>query len=162
VLAELLRLCGAIGVTLTTVAYAPSAARFLLQWSQLDPTMVTFVVFWLIFLTGVVSFRLLLKHCISVFAWERVYPASQLGGLLLGTARGIWWAAVMLVALRSSQVERLQTYVERSMLGGPFAEASQQLIDGACGYMLSDSEQRSGSLFPPVINHASHSRQRAR
>ncbi len=150
VLTELLSLVGAVSVTALTVNYGEVIAHRLLQWFQFDPTVATFLLFWLIFLSAALAVRFVLKHITELIAWERLHWVGQMIGLVLGAARGFWWSAVIVVALSSAGIEQLKGSVESSLLGAPYSEMAHRMLEEASSYVPGASARRDNALFPPA------------
>lgn len=150
VIAELLGLAGAVATVSMSINYSGLVMSWVQPWWQFDPTLGAFLMFWLLFLICTLTVRALAKAATQLVKWERVHWLVQSIGLLLGAARGAWWAAFLLVALTSSGVMYLRDAVERHSVIGPAAlelarDGLKRVADALPG-----AAHQTDRLIPPI------------
>ncbi len=147
---ELLRLIGAVVVTLVVVNYASVVGGWLRPWWRIDAVLTVFLVFWGCFVVSLFIMNRLLGYATQLTTWERSHWLTQGIGLLLGALRGLWWSGLILLALSSSGFMYLQESVEeRSLLGPRLLAITHDTLE-----QLSDSfpgaQHRGPTLIPPA------------
>ena len=149
-LTELFRSIGAVAVTALTVNYSGVVANWVQPWLKFDPVVVTFLVFWLLFLGLMFIRRWLLNLVAQAITWERMHWTTQGLGLILGALQGFWWSGVILLALSSSGFTYLAQSVEERSVSGPqlltiARESLERVTDHFPG-----GEGRGPTLMPPA------------
>jgi hypothetical protein len=148
--AEVLHLAVLVSVTSLTVNYWRPAAQQVQSWLAFDPTLVGVVVFWVLFVSGYLLLRALVRRGAALLGWERLNPLIQLVSVSLGAARGLCWIGLLLVALGGSGVPYLQSSAaERSVLGIRLMEPAQELLARVTGW-FPGSGHRGEPLLPPL------------
>jgi len=148
--AEVLNLLGAVVVTAIAINYSPIAENWLRPWIQANPTVLSFVIFWAFFLMVWVAAKFLLRRASDLIRWERFHWAIQGLGLVLGGARGLWWAGLLLVAFTTSGFVYLrQSVIEQSVFGSRLLEPSRHVLEQTTAY-FPGAQLRRPSLIPSV------------
>ena len=149
-LGEAINLLGLMCITALTMNYAGALALWLQPWLPLDPTVTAFVVFWALFVMLLIAKKMALKSLVGLVKWEQFHWAIQTVGMVLGALRGLWWAAVLLVALSGSGLLYLQRSVEeQSILGPRLLERSRQAL-AVVANQFPGAEARGEALIPPA------------
>ena len=151
---ELLRLIGAVAVTLVVVNYAGVVGGWLRPWWRIDAVLAAFLVFWGSFVIAMFVMNRLLGSAAQLITWEHSHWLTRGIGLLLGALRGLWWSGLILLALSSSGFFYLQESVEeRSLVGPRLLAIAHDTLE-----RLSDSfpgaHHRGPSLLPPVRQYS--------
>ena len=116
-LAEAVNLVGVVTITALACNYHGVIALWLAPWWVWDFSWLSFVVFLLILLGGMLLFHVTIRKLMELIKWERVHWALQTFGLIFGGVRGAWWAGMMLLMMLSLGVPYLkQSVEERSVL----------------------------------------------
>lgn len=122
---------GVAGVLLLSVlcvnwtSLAASVVQPLVPW--FSHTTLLFAVFWLLLIGLSLAWRVVMRAAASVVKWERVHWFLQSLGLILGAARGGWWAGLIVLSLTTSGFQYLQQSAqERSLLGPHLASVSRE------------------------------------
>ena len=151
IFSELLDLIGLVSITALTVNYGEVIGQSLRSQLALDPTIVTFAVFWGFFLSLVLVVRVVFRRLTAIIGkWEPIHWMIRWMSLAIGATRGVWWAGFLLVALTSSGVAYVQESGEtRSLLGSRMIGVSRQTLERVADYFPGAS-QRSEALMPPV------------
>ena len=155
-LAEVLNLVGAVGVTSLTVNYWEWLAHKLRPWLWVNPTLADFLVFAVSFLALIFMVHFIVRRITELLKWERLHWAIQGVGLVLGGLRGLWWSGVLLVVLTSSGVVYLRSSVEeRSVLGQRLARVARDSLEQVADRFPGAGARGGGLLVPPIITAAS-------
>ncbi|MBI4597224.1 MAG: CvpA family protein [Candidatus Omnitrophica bacterium] len=154
-LTGLLGLAGSIATTVLVVSYADDVITLVLPWLKTDQAFSTFVIFWCLFLIGLLTMYQVMKVISRLFTWEKLNIVTQILAAVAGLVRGAWWAGFLLLALTSSGVPYLQkSVVERSALESyvlpPVKNAVEQFSD-----IVQGGRANAGPLIPPLVAGAS-------
>ena len=150
VVTELLYAVGAVAATVAAINFWPVLLALLLAWVPLAPSVLAPLVFWGVFLIGLGLIRFVLNRVSEMMKWERLHWTISGIGLLLGGARGLWWAGLVLLACVTSGFDYLQASVQERSVVGPrlialFRQAVIEVSDRAPG-----AAHRTRTLLPPV------------
>jgi len=155
-LAEVLNLVGAVGVTALTINYWAWLAHKLRPWLWMDTTLANFIVFAVCFLTLMFLVHFIVRRLTELLKWERLHWAIQGVGLVLGGLRGLWWSGVFLVVLTSSGVVYLRSSVEeRSVLGPRLVRVAHDYLEQVADRFPGATQRGGGLLVPPMKAAAS-------
>ncbi|MBI4343548.1 MAG: CvpA family protein [Candidatus Omnitrophica bacterium] len=162
VVTELLHVAVAVSLTSLTLNYWTVVSDIARRWLVFSPPVVNLLVFWLLFVTGLVAARFLIKRAGGLLGWERMHWLLQMLGVGLGAVRGLWWGGFFLLLLANSGVAYLQASVdERSLLSPRVAGVAREIIE-----MVADTfpgaAHRPNPPVPPLRPlrkraHAAHS-----
>ena len=149
IITEVLYGVGAMAVTVAAINWWPVASGWLQGRLPVNPAILAPFVFWGVFIFALTLVKLALRRVAEVVKWERVHWLIQGIGMVLGGARGLWWAGLFTLALTTSGFDFLHTsVVDRSVLGPRlmylFREAVIIVSDHAPG-----AEHRTRDLIPP-------------
>jgi uncharacterized membrane protein required for colicin V production len=150
-LTELLNLIGAISVTALCVNYVSVVAEWVRPWlAWIQPTLLTFIVFVILFLGLLFLVHRLLRLLSEFVKWERLYWVFEMLGLLLGCLRGLWWATLILLMFVSSGVDYLRLSVEeRSVIGPRLLPKSREIFERVVD-CYPGSQNQGKTLVPPM------------
>ena len=150
-LAEVLNLVGAVGVTSLTVNYWAWLVHKLRPWLWMDTTLANFIVFAVSFLALMFMVHFIIRRLTELLKWERLHWAIQGVGLVLGGVRGLWWSGVFLVVLTSSGVVYLRSSVEeRSVLGPRLVRVARDSLEQVADRFPGAGARGGGLLVPPM------------
>ena len=150
-LAEFLHLVGIVGVTILACTFHSSVTRVLAPWVVVvDRDTLDFISFLALLALGWV----IVVQC-GVRALAKSLAGNQSGlsvpglGLLVGGARGLWWAGLALLVLLSTGVPYLARSIqERSLLSPRLVTVSRttlaRLVEWTAG------ARAEGPLIPPL------------
>lgn len=149
-LAELLACTGAVITSIVAINYWSPLATWLSPWLAMNPRLGGFMVFVLLFLTMLITVRLVTTRITALLQWERLHWIVQGMGMLLGGLRGMWWSAMFVVLCVASGFTYLQVSVENQSVLGPGMlrlanEHIRRVSDLAPG-----SHWRVPTLIPPI------------
>jgi uncharacterized membrane protein required for colicin V production len=121
-----------IGLVVATAASGNIAGRIIhwsARWWRYDPRTLEVLGSAGAFLLLVLPTFLLIRRCASLLERPRVPWFLQGLGLILGSVRGLWWAAVLLIFLLSTgQPYLTRSIMERSLVGPPLVRVSRRGI----------------------------------
>lgn len=127
---ELCYFAGAVAATVLVVTYWEPLAGLLRPWVSLPPELLQAAVFWGFFLIVFVLSRAFIRRVTDFMKWERIHWSIQGMGMVLGTARGLWWSGFLLLAFSvSGFVYMQQSILERSVLAPRLTETSRVLLE---------------------------------
>ena len=150
ILAELLNLIGAVGVTAVTLNFAGVVTKWLQPWITTAPYIVTLIGFWGLFFALFVMVRLIVRRVTELLRWERLYWFVQGIGLFFGGVRGLWWAGFLLVVLVSSGFPFLAVSVEKGSVLGPRLLVVAQVTLEQVADRFPGAPYRPVVLVPPI------------
>lgn len=159
---EFLNLAGAVVVTALTVNYATFVTFRLRPWiGSLNPILVAQLVFWTLFLVLRIGVRLLIGLVTRALKWEQVHWTLQTMGMVLGVARGLWWAGFLLISVSASGVVYLRESVEDRSVSGPRGlAAAQEAIEWVSRH-APGARYRTKQLVPPMRSEPTKGRSRS-
>ncbi len=145
-----LNLVGVVSATVVSLNYSRVVIQWLQPWIQLDAVVMACVVFWGIFFSLVIAVNVLIRRLTEFLKWERLHWSIQSVGLVLGLLRGLWWIAIILVAMATSGVPYLKASVEeRSVLGPHVLPFAQKYLEEVAN-QFPGAEGRGEELIPPM------------
>lgn len=149
--AEVFRLVGVVSVTCLTINYSEETTGYLQPIvGHVNPTVARWLVFWVVFAFLTFIAHLLIRRLTEIVKWERIHWTIQGMAMLLGLARGLWWCAVIMVALTSSGLSYLsQSAGEHSVIGSRWLSQAEQLLD-VTATQYPGGLARQGELIPPA------------
>ena len=116
-LLEILRLAGAVTLTVLTVNYWRLGADALQSSLALRPDIANLTVFWVLFATLFLALRVLLRRVNVLLNWKRMHWTQGVS-FVLGGLRGSWWVGFLMILMTSSGFVYLRESVTvRSVLG---------------------------------------------
>lgn len=147
----LLNLAAAVIGTSIAVNYSGWLAGrvvLLVPWSK--PMLLRYVLFWVVLCCMLLIAHLGIRWMGRFIKWERVHWVIQGTGGALGAVRGMWWSALILVALSSSGFPYLLSSVEeRSVVGIRLAGAARRILERTAD-RFPGAQYQAGTLIPPV------------
>ncbi len=148
---ELLNLAGAITATVIAVNYARLVIDPLQQVLHSNSVLASFVVFWGFFLIVVILVHMVTRRLAHLLKWEPFHWFLRGLGLLLGGARGVWWAGVLLMAMNASGMLYLQESIQdRSVIGPHLLSVSRERLDAFSNF-IPGRKFGEGSPFPSAV-----------
>ena len=149
---SVLRLVGLGLVTVVTVNFSSVVTSYIQSWISLQPVLMAFLVFWLLFSTLIMAMRLLIDLIARIIKWEPVNALTQWLGLLLGGVRGACWAGIFMLALAVSGVTPLQASVEDHSMSAPYLLPAFHHYLEKCSERFPGTDNRYPTLFPPLLH----------
>ena len=150
-MAELLHLVGIVGATILACTFHGSVSRALASWILVvGPNTLDFISFLALLALGLAVFVQLGARTLAKSVTGNQLASSVQGlGLLLGGARGLWWAGLALLVLLSTGMPYLSRSIqERSLLSPRLVTVSRatltQLVEWAVGSRME------GPLIPTL------------
>ncbi|OGX12207.1 MAG: hypothetical protein A3I71_05715 [Omnitrophica WOR_2 bacterium RIFCSPLOWO2_02_FULL_63_16] len=118
-----------VGLVAATVASGGIAGRIITwssRWWRYDPRTLDVLCSAGAFLLVVLATCLLIRRCASWLERPRVPWFLRGLGLILGSVRGLWWAAVLLIfMLATGQPYLTRSIAERSLVGPQLVQVSR-------------------------------------
>ena len=150
-LTELVHCIGAVCVTALSVNYAGFLAHWLTPWiAWANPAIATSLLFWVLFLLALFAVHRIIRALATVIKWEQVHWFLQGMAIVLGSARGLWWAGFFLVVFVSSGVDYFRASVEeRSVLGPRLVVISRETLERVTE-QFPGAAYRAKNLVPPM------------
>ena len=153
---ELFRLVGLVATTTLVVNYTRVVVGSIQSWLGSNQTLISFMVFWICFLGGILLVHLAVAAAARLITWERIYWVTQLSGLVFGALQGLWWSGLLLITLTTSGFVYVQESVEQRSVFGPHVLSMwRQQLEYVSG-TLPGAPNRWSTVVPPMRMRASH------
>ena len=147
---ETLSLFGTIGATALALNFWGIAALAARAWVPFDPAVVSFLVFWALFVALYVIVHVVLARVARLVKWERLHWTIQGVGMAVGGLKGLWVAGLIVTALAVSGFDYLKQSVEHeSIFGPPLLRLSHEAMVKAAD-RFPGASGRGTVLIPPV------------